>query len=138
MKAIVRNIKPDTLLDKDGHADRYTGLMAELAGKIIEVSPLENKYGWYVQQSHDNWCFETNWHISWLVLMPLDNDLLAIAKDMYAEIETRCTQEELNDEWESETEPSINQQLIHWFDVIKTYDPSYLEPLDECVPMEDR
>jgi len=72
------------------------------------------------------------------VLMHQKEELLKIAEDMYAELETRCTQEELDNEFESETEPSINQQLIHWFDVIKTHDPSYLEPLDECVSMEDR
>ena len=72
------------------------------------------------------------------VLMHQKEELLKIAEDMYAELETRCTQEELEDEFESEITPSINQQLIHWFDVIKTHDPSYLEPLDECVPIEDR
>ena len=72
------------------------------------------------------------------VLMHQKEELLKIAEDMYAELETRCTQEELDNEFESETEPSINQQLIHWFDVIKTHDLSYLEPLDECVSMEDR
>ena len=136
MKAIIRKIEPDTTVEEYIHEDTYTALMFEMAGEIIEVTRMDDTDGWYVQGPHDNWMYETNWHHSWLVMLPDENELLEIAKDMYAEIETRATEHERGSGWEMSED--MQNDLDKWFEVIHRYDPMYLVPLDECVPTEDR
>jgi hypothetical protein len=66
----------------------------------------------------------------------MNNDLLAIAKEMYSEIATRmCEQERVS---QKEMGNDDKDLLVKWFGVIKHYDPMWLVDLDELVPEEDR
>ncbi len=51
-------------------------------------------------------------------------ELLNVAKDMYAEIETRVTEYEKDSGYEISED--MQNDLNKWFAIIKQYDPTYL------------
>ena len=64
-------------------------------------------------------------------------DLLEAAKDMYAEIETLATENQIKYGLEAEGDDWKND-LDKWLSIIRKYDPMYLVPQDECIPTEDK
>ena len=66
----------------------------------------------------------------------MPDSLLSIAEEMYGEIATRVMQEATRSgkPMTEDMELDINR----WYAIIKKEDPMWLDPLDECVPMEDK
>jgi len=63
-------------------------------------------------------------------------NLLEATKDMYAEIETRVTEDEVNKG--IPVSEDMQNDLDKWLAIIQKYDPMFLVNQDEMIPMENK